>query len=356
MDIRKILNLSYNEIEIHLELNNSNIILTIKEKINSSSSSEEYIEKYSYESIKELNIYFNIFENIKEIYEDITNHLENKQFNYIKENNKITLIIKTKVGIKNFEIPLICAKCTSKNETIETKEVVNNINISNINEKINKLENNLNNISKSQINTENNINKIFEILNKLNISNELIISQKDKFFDVPSLICEQNNEINFLKNLLPNKKLTLLYRATKDGDSFDNFHSKCDNQGETITFIKTVDGRKFGGHMNQSILTGIENWFNKNDENFFLFSLNQLKCYRPTSDCCNKNGCFHSDEDQGPIFGNSNSNVGIYGKSSILCNEGGTEFKIKDMGITEDYVFSGKSKFTAKELEVYKIQ
>ena len=100
----------------------------------------------------------------------------------------------------------------------------------------------------------------------------------------------------------------------------------------------------------------MENWFNKNDENFFLFSLNQLKCYRPTSDYYSKYGCFHSDEDQGPIFGNSNSNVGIYGKSSILCNEGGTEFKIKDMGITEDYVFSGKSQFTAKELEVYKIQ
>ena len=232
MDIRKILNLYYNDIEIQFELNNSNIILTIKEKINSSSSNEEYIEKYSYESIKELNIYFNIFENIKEIYEDISNHLEKKQFNYIKENNKITLIIKTKVGIKNFEIPLICAKCTNKNETIETKEDVNNINISNINEKINKLENNLNNISKSQINTENNINKIFEILNKLNIS------QKDKFFDVPSLICEQNNEINFLKNLLPNKKLTLLYRATKDGDSFDNFHSKCDNKEKLLLLLK----------------------------------------------------------------------------------------------------------------------
>ena len=84
--------------------------------------------------------------------------------------------------------------------------------------------------------------------------------------------------------------------------------------------------------------------------------INMIKCYRPTSDYYSKNGCFYSEKNQGPIFGNSCSNVGIYYKSSILCNEGGTEFKIKDMGITEDYVFSGKNIFTAKELEVYKIQ
>ena len=55
-------------------------------------------------------------------------------------------------------------------------------------------------------------------------------------------------------------------------------------------------------------------------------------------------------------FGNQCSNVGIYNKTSILCKEGGMKFKIKDMGIIEDYVFSWKSKFTAQELEVYKIQ
>lgn len=84
MDIRKILNLSYNKIEIHLELNKSNIILNIKEKINSNTK-EEYIEKYNYENMKKYNNYYNFFENIKEIYEDITNHLERKEFNYIKE-------------------------------------------------------------------------------------------------------------------------------------------------------------------------------------------------------------------------------------------------------------------------------
>ena len=60
---------------------------------------------------------------------------------------------------------------------------------------------------------------------------------------MPSLICEQQNEINFLKLLLPNKKITLLYRATQDGDFFKIFHLKCDNQGETKTLCKTTKGR-----------------------------------------------------------------------------------------------------------------
>ena len=106
--------------------------------------------------------------------------------------------------------------------------------------------------------------------------------------------------------------------------------------------------------MNQSISTQ-NNWFNKNDENFFLFSLNQLRCYRPVNDFYKNKGCFHSCYNQGPIFGNSSSNFGAYGDLSILCENGGMEFEIKDMGINEKFIFSGKSKFTIKELEVYKI-
>ena len=137
MDIRKILNIYSNEIEIQFELNNSTIILMVKDKINSHTNAQ-FIEKYNYESIKKISNYFNLFENLKEIYEDITNHLEKKEFNYIKENNKISLFIKTKVGIKNIEIPFICTKYSNNNENINKNEDtnINYNNISNTNEKI----------------------------------------------------------------------------------------------------------------------------------------------------------------------------------------------------------------------------
>ena len=44
----------------------------------------------------------------------------------------------------------------------------------------------------------------------------------------------------------------LLYRASRDGWAASNFHSKCDNQGATITFIKCKDGNVFGGYAEAS--------------------------------------------------------------------------------------------------------
>ena len=245
------------KIEISFELNNSNIILTIKEIINANTN-EEFKETFTFEALKKMSNYYALFDNIKEIYEDIVNHLEKKEYDFTKENNKLSLIIKSKVGIKEIEIPIICQKNIinendqNKNEKISLnsdikKENINEIKI--IKEKLNLMENNFNEIFRFQEKTENNMNKIIEILNKFNNA------EKDNFFNIPSLICNQKNEIEFLKNLLPNKKLTLLYSATKDGDSFNIFHSKCDNQGETLTLSETIEGRKFGGHMNQSMAT-----------------------------------------------------------------------------------------------------
>lgn len=42
-------------------------------------------------------------------------------------------------------------------------------------------------------------------------------------------------------------KAQLLYRATRDGFASSAFHSKCDNQGQTICIIKSSNGNRFGG-------------------------------------------------------------------------------------------------------------
>ena len=44
-------------------------------------------------------------------------------------------------------------------------------------------------------------------------------------------------------------KLKLLYRATEDGDEAVKFWSKCNNQGNTFTLIKSKNHKKrFGGY------------------------------------------------------------------------------------------------------------
>ena len=45
-------------------------------------------------------------------------------------------------------------------------------------------------------------------------------------------------------------KLTLLYRASRDGWISSDFHSKCDYKGPTLTVIKCTGGYVFGGYAN----------------------------------------------------------------------------------------------------------
>ena len=91
----------------------------------------------------------------------------------------------------------------------------------------------------------------------------------------------------------------LLYRASRDGWSSTYFHIKCDNQGPTLTVIKTTEGYIFGGYLDKS-------WHSKDQwitsEKAFLFS---LKCYAdlpPTK--------FDIKEDQYQYAANGHSNHG----------------------------------------------
>ena len=43
------------------------------------------------------------------------------------------------------------------------------------------------------------------------------------------------------------KKFELLFRGSRDGMTSNNFHEKCDNQGQTITLCINEKGYIFGG-------------------------------------------------------------------------------------------------------------
>lgn len=67
---------------------------------------------------------------------------------------------------------------------------------------------------------------------------------------------------------------TLLYRASRDGWKYADFHSRCDGKGATVTLFRTDDGRVCGGYTSQ-------NWeapsssFYKTDAKAFVFSLDR---------------------------------------------------------------------------------
>ena len=65
------------------------------------------------------------------------------------------------------------------------------------------------------------------------------------------------------------QKLSLLYRASKDGFEAASFHAKCDDKPNTLVVIKSENGNIFGGYTEQSWSGRM--W--KNDPNSFIFSL-----------------------------------------------------------------------------------
>ena len=101
---------------------------------------------------------------------------------------------------------------------------------------------------------------------------------------IDSKIIEITKDLDFLINRLKNVSnikqkninFNLLYRATRDGDNFNDFHSRVDNKNSTLTIIKTSIGSKFGVFLevpfkqtNNAII----------DDKSFIFSLDLKKIY-----------------------------------------------------------------------------
>jgi hypothetical protein len=116
---------------------------------------------------------------------------------------------------------------------------------------------------------------------------------------------KQPSELIKLCEFSSNDKWTLLYRATRDGFSAANFHSKCDGHSNTLTIFKAKEtSHIFGGFTSIS-------WESfgqyKSDPNAFLFSLTN----RDNQPCkirqINTEYSIYCGSAYGPTFGNGHA-------------------------------------------------
>ena len=124
------------------------------------------------------------------------------------------------------------------------------------------------------------------------------------------------------------QKWELVYRASKDGFSAANFHSKCDSKSNTLVIIKSDNEKVFGGYTEQ---TWSGNRVFKSDLNTFVFSfINEdnkpllMKCQLPDQ-------AILADLNWGPIFGSYGTNKdGNPFKHQLDSNGYGCDFEICD--------------------------
>ena len=145
-------------------------------------------------------------------------------------------------------------------------------------------------------------------------------------------------------------KLSLLFRASRDGDTIKAFHDRVDGISPTISLIETKTNYIFGGFTDHA-------WDSKSGcvktNNTFMFSFNKKKIY------IGKNGGqIHCANDYGPWFCGG---AGVYGDNYFKTNNS-YEWELKTNmgcfdGFTEEFeLVGGVKNFMVNEVEVFKVE
>ena len=163
--------------------------------------------------------------------------------------------------------------------------------------------------------------------------------------DELSLI-ENTMKNSFKKNI---KNYELLFRASSDGYESKDFHRICNGKKNTLIFIKTKDGRRFGGFTD---LEWDESNSYKKGGNSFIFSLDNKEVYLKNEDVY-EIGCFNS---YGPDF----YDFRLGNRCDSGNNEESNFFMSFDVDESEfsnnDFILTEKRDFLVEDYEVYLVK
>ncbi len=346
-----------NEMDLFLRnINNEELSITLFTNY----PSKKYELKCNLEEFQK-NRFFKIFINVEEIMKELENKIQKSKF--IEDTNCIIIEIQIGLTIIN-EIILVIEEKEKTNEEKINELLINKeemtkiiINLKNENEKLLKNIQQLNKEHQNEI--EKIKNELNEEKNNLKIKYDSLEEKlnnleknknKNEIFNSDIINDEDKKTLNDWFNLNNDKTIKLLYKASRDGDNYQDFYRLCENKGPTITIALTTKNFKFGGYTSLS-------WKKPNngdniyyeDKNAFIFSLNKKKKFYPKIND-KYHVCMWSD--RGPSFGGGNdfqlSNNCLHNNDSYnYCQN---TYKI------ENYELNGGEKnFTVKDYEVYSI-
>ena len=152
-----------------------------------------------------------------------------------------------------------------------------------------------------------------------------------------------------------NQKWNLIYKATRDGFTIDDFHRCCDNQGPTMTVIQSLSEYLFGGYTSISWNFQHDLKSSTADRTAYLFTLANPHGILPTKYAIKSTG-MHAivPNAMGPTFGqydiciypNSNLNSQSYIKFPSYYND----------STGKGYLtFTGSTNFTTTDIEIYRL-
>ena len=141
-------------------------------------------------------------------------------------------------------------------------------------------------------------------------------------------------------------EFSLLYRRTQDGLTNEEFHSKCDSKGCTLTVIETTCGKIIGGYSNTA-WSGTAGWTRANKA--FLFALSGVGISSPCKmklKNANDEYAVYCGKSHGPLFGYCSGHHDMYVDGSKVGLYPGRSY---DQGPLTN------GAYTIKEMEVFQI-
>ena len=158
----------------------------------------------------------------------------------------------------------------------------------------------------------------------------------------------------FLFDYSNNFHLTKIYR-TSDGWASNQIHAKIDNQGPTITIIKTTKNKIFGGF---TTMPWDKSGNYKSDTKAFTFSVNLCSKYPVDPD--NPGNAIFCYSGYGPAFGSShffyiNSNSNTSNESYVFAHNCSTYPNSPVAENGQSALLDGEETFLVADMEVYQV-
>ena len=312
---------------------------------------QNYCEFFNKEDLVQMNKQFDSYSSMKEIHQYFFSYFDNNIHTIKIIESESSLIIHCLNFMNNEKIELILYHSNYDSRTISTH-----------NNQLSLIKRDTNTSSVISNSTKFQNTSIIIIFANMTLAYLLIVSLSILCFILSSSIHSftpsniiSSSDINMISNWInPNSTFiyTLLYKASKDGDSSRKFHSLCDYISPTITFVETTDGWKFGGYTDKcwesEIHTSDDNY--KASPNAFLFSLNLKKKYTSEYD----NAEMFCSLVRGPTFGYGHD-LSISDKCFTHTSNCNSPCTFSGME-TKNEFNGGKHTFIVKELEVYLVQ
>ncbi len=310
-----------------LKITNTSNSLLINISENGNILNKEYSKDFTLSDLTKIPNakFFKLFDDVNGVIVSLKEVFQNKKPLIKEQNDQIELKIiptLTAMGEPTLIIPI---------KKADDKEIIKNLCeiVKTLQLKVNTLEEKMKNIEESSF--------YHRIIESKNLIGDIIKNE-----DQSNLICDwigKNKTLRF----------QLLYKGTKDGDSREAFHKKCDNQGPNISIIESTDGQIFGGYTSKSWIMNNNNF--TPDPESFLFNINNKRKY-PVS---NNRGLFKDVGHLCDFGGDSSANFHELWINNNYFFDGGGVNNGKGYNFTNFELSGGKNTLKIKELEVYKV-